>query len=157
MSLPERRRMADSIIEFIKRTVIGIIAATLSIGHAHTEAVPKYTQEDVNLLAEVIYHENWHTDKDHLAAYYTGAVVMNRVKSKDWPNTIESVLYQKNPRQYSTTGKFFTVELPEECYEMAEDILKNGTSDVPENIFFQAQFKQGKIWKEINGEIFCYG
>ena len=150
--------MADSIIEFIKRTVIGIIAATLSIGQAHTEAAPKYTQEDVNLLAEVIYHENWSTDPEHLAAYYTGAVVMNRVKSKDWPNTIESVLYQKNPRQYSTTGNFFTVKLPEECYEMAENILKNGTPDVPESVVFQAMRKQGKgTWKKVGTDYFCYG
>ena len=150
--------MIDNIIEFIKHSVIGIIAATLSIGQAHTEAAPKYTQEDINLLAEVIYHENWHTDKDHLAAYYTGAVVMNRVKSKDWPNTIESVLYQKNPRQYSTTGKFFTVELPEECYEMAERILRDGTDDVPKSVVFQAMRKQGKgTWKKVGTDYFCYG
>ena len=149
--------MADSIIEFIKRTVIGIIAATLSIGQAHTEAAPKYTQEDVNLLAEVIYHENWHTDKDHLAAYYTGAVVMNRVKSKDWPNSIEEVLYERG--QYSTTKYFFTEELPAEVYEMAERILRDGTDDVPENVVFQSmQSKLGRgHWKVINGEYFAYG
>ena len=155
-SRPERRTMADSIIEFIKRTVIGIIAATLSIGQAHTEAAPKYTQEDVNLLAEVIYHENWHTDKDHLAAYYTGAVVMNRVRSKDWPNTIESVLYQRG--QYSTTTLFYTIQLPDEVYEMAERILRDGTDDVPESVVFQAMRKQGKgTWKKVGTDYFCYG
>lgn len=154
MSLPERRRMADSIIEFIKRTVIGIIAATLSIGQAHTEAAPKYTQEDVNLLAEVIYHENWHTDKDHLAAYYTGAVVMNRVRSKDWPNSIESVLYQKG--QYSTTKYFFTEEIPAEVYEMAERILRDGTDDVPEGVIFQSMRPLGKVWKKVNTDYFCF-
>ena len=154
MSLPERRRMADSIIEFIKRTVIGIIAATLSIGQAHTEAAPKYTQEDVNLLAEVIYHENWHTDKDHLAAYYTGAVVMNRVHSDDWPNSIESVLYQKG--QYSTTKYFFTEEIPAEVYEMAERILRDGTDDVPEGVIFQSMRPLGKVWKKVNTDYFCF-
>ena len=156
MSLPERRRMADSIIEFIKRTVIGIIAATLSIGQAHTEAAPKYTQEDVNLLAEVIYHENWHTDKDHLAAYYTGAVIYNRWKSPNWPDTIKGVIYQKN--QYAVLSKLFTEKIPDECYQMAEDILKNGTPDVPANVVYQATFKQGSgDWiPPINGEHFCF-
>ena len=97
--------------------------------------------------------------KEHLAAYYTGAVVMNRVNSKYWPNTVKDVLYQKNPRQYSTTEKFFTKEIPEECYEMARDIYKNGTPDVPYNVVFQATFKQGRgDWIDpINGEHFCYG
>ena len=148
--------MADSIIEFIKRTVIGIIAATLSIGQPQAEAVPKYTQEDINLLAEVIYHENWHTDKDHLAAYYTGAVVMNRVKSKDWPDSIKGVLYQRG--QYSTTTLFYTIQIPDEVYEMAERILREGTDDVPESVVFQAMRKQGKgTWKKVGTDYFCYG
>ena len=150
MSLPERRTM----IETIKGVIAGIIALVLATSAA--ESRPAYTQEDINLLAEVIYHENWHTDKDHLAAYYTGAVVMNRVKSSDWPNTISGVLYQKG--QYSTTKYFYTVSLPQEVYEMAEGILKNGTDDVPENVVFQAMRKQGKgTWKKVGTDYFCYG
>ena len=113
-------------------------------------------QRDVELLAEVMYHENWHTDKEHLAAYYTGAVVMNRVYSKDWPNTVEKVLYQ--PGQYSTKGDFFTKEIPQECYDMARDILEHGTLDVPRNVVFQAMFIQGKgVWKQVKTDFFCYG
>ena len=117
----------------------------------------EHRQEEINLLAEVIYWENWHTDKEHLAAYYTGAVVMNRVKSKAWPNTVKDVLYQKNPIQYSTTSKFFTKEIPAECYEMARDIYKNGTPDVPANVIFQAMRPLGKTWKKVNTDYFCYG
>ena len=94
----------------------------------------EHRKEEINLLAEVIYHENWHTDKEHLAAYYTGAVVMNRVNSKAWPNTVKEVLYQRG--QYSTTKLFYTKEIPQECYDMARDIYKNGTPDVPENVIF---------------------
>ena len=117
----------------------------------------EHRQEEINLLAEIIYHENWHTDKEHMAAYYTGAVVMNRVNSKAWPNSVKEVLYQRG--QYSTTKLFYTVELPEECYEMARDIYKNGTPDVPYDVVFQATFKQGRgDWIDpINGEHFCYG
>lgn len=83
---------------------------------------------------------------------------MNRVKSKEFPNTVEGVIYQTKPcRQYAVTDKFFSKELPQEVYAMADDILLNGTPDVPENVLYQATFKQGKIWKSLNGEIFCYG
>ena len=127
--------------------VVGIIA----------ELYEKHMQRerDISLLAEVIYHENWHTDKEKLTARYTGAVVMNRVNSPEWPDSVEGVLYQKG--QYSTTKKFFTVQLPDECYDVARDIYVNGTPDVPKDVVFQATFKQGKIWKVINGEYFCYG
>lgn len=117
----------------------------------------KEYKDDRDLLAEVIYHENWHTDKEKKTARWTGAVVLNRVKSPKFPNTIREVLYQKNPTQYSTTKYFFTVELPQEVYDMATDLLMNGTPDVPENVLYQAQFEQGVVWKELNGEVFCYG
>lgn len=113
-------------------------------------------QDDINLLAEVIYHENWHTDKERKAAYYTGAVVMNRVKSKNWPNTVKEVVYQK--RQYAVVPKLYTEKIPDECYQMAKDIYRNGTPDVPANVVYQATFIQGSgDWIDpINGEHFCY-
>ena len=120
-------------------------------------AYMEHQRDEINLLAEVIYHENWHTDKEHLAAYYTGAVVMNRVNSSAWPDTVKDVLYQKG--QYSTTKLFYTKEIPQECYDMARDIYKNGTPDVPANVIFQSMQKglgRGH-WKVINGEYFAYG
>ena len=116
-----------------------------------------YTEKDVSLLAEAIYWENWYTDAEKETAFWTGAVILNRTKSNQFPNTIEEVLYQKHPIQYSTTKYFFTKELPKECYEMARKILAFGTPDVPENVLYQATFRQGKVWREKNGEIFCYG
>ena len=115
----------------------------------------EHRKEEVDLLAEVIYWENWHTDKEHLAAYYTGAVVMNRVKSSEWPDTVKAVLYQKG--QYSTTKYFYTKEIPPEVYDMAWDIYRNGTPEVPENVIFQAMRPLGKTWKKVNTDYFCYG
>lgn len=113
--------------------------------------------EDIKLLAECIYYENWHTDAEKITAYYTGAVVMNRVNSSEFPNSIKAVLYQTKPRQYSTTDMFFTKTIPHDCYVMALDIARNGTPDVPKTILYQARFAQGSgVWKIINGEYFCY-
>ena len=114
-------------------------------------------KKDIELLAEVIYWENWYTDKEHLAAYYTGAVVMNRVHSDKWPSTVHDVVYEKG--QYAVVNMLFTKELPAEVYDMAADIIRNGTPDVPYNVVYQATFKQGYgDWGDpINGEHFCYG
>lgn len=115
----------------------------------------KFEESEINLLAEIIYWENWYTDKDKLTARWTGGVVMNRVHSDSFPNTVYDVAYQKG--QYSTTKKFYTQELPEECYEMARNVYYNGVEGMPENVLFQATFVQGKVWKRLNGEVFCYG
>lgn len=113
-------------------------------------------EKDIRLVAEVIFWENWWTDPEKEAAYKTGAVVMNRVHGKNWPNTVHDVVYQKG--QYSTTKYFYTKEIPQECYEMARDIVLHGTPDVPANVVYQARFEQGSgVWGDpINGEYFCY-
>lgn len=126
-----------------------IIATTLLL------AYNGYTLQDVELVAQTIFWENWYTDAEKETAYWTGCVVKNRVLSDQFPNTVHDVIYQKG--QYSTTKYFFTKEVPEECYEMAKRILAFDTADVPKEILFQARFKQGKVWREKNGEIFCYG
>lgn len=134
------------------------VETMIRVHKAFMEKLLKYieqTKENIKLLAEVIYWENWWTDPEKEAAWLTGCVVLNRVNSEDWPNTIHDVLYQKG--QYSTTKYFFTKELPQECYDMAVDLLKNGTGDVPAGVVFQATFSQGKLYKKINGEYFCYG
>ena len=112
-------------------------------------------QTDIELLAEVMYHENWYTDPEHEAARLTGAVVLNRVKSEDWPDTIEKVLYQKG--QYSTTGKFYSKTIPDECYEMAANLIKYGTDDVPETVVYQSMRIQGSgVWRKVETDYFCY-
>ena len=123
--------------------------------YTESEGHQPYT-EDIELLANVMYFENWHTDKERLAAYYTGAVVMNRVRHKWFPNTIKAVLFQ--PGQYATTKKFFTKELPLECYQLAVKLLKEGTPEMPLNVIFQSTHKEfgSGVWKCINGEYFNY-
>ena len=120
-------------------------------------AYVNYKHESINLLAEVAFWENWHTDKEKLTALWTMGVVMNRVNSKQFPNTVKEVLYQRG--QYSTTKYFFTTEIPEECYEMARDVWENGVPEMPKNVLFQSQQPHlgNGHWKVLNGEYFAYG
>lgn len=140
-------------MDIVSRLVISIMTVTLLMANG-------YTMQDADLLSQVIYHENWHTDKNHEAAWLTGIVVKNRIeRDDDWlhlkgDKTVYDVVYAKG--QYSTIKDFYTVEIPNECRQMAIQILTS-KSDVPKDVIFQATFKQGKIYKIINGEYFCYG
>ncbi|MBO4520734.1 MAG: cell wall hydrolase [Alphaproteobacteria bacterium] len=112
-----------------------------------------FNHEDRDLLAEVMYHENYCNGYEVML--YTGSVVLNRVKHKWFPDTIKGVLYQKG--QYATTHKFFTKEIPAEVYDIALHLLLCG-SQAPDNVIFQSTHKEfgHGVWKCIKGEYFNY-
>ena len=119
-----------------------------------------YYPEDVELLAQVMFHENYSNGEKVMR--YTGAVVLNRVAKHYADGTVKGVLYQKG--QYSTVPKFFTKEIPHSVYLLALKLVKEGTSDVPKNVVYQAMFPQGSgIWDQFPAsynpdhiEYFCY-
>lgn len=112
-----------------------------------------YTKSNVILLAKLIQAENGGAKHDE-TLYLTGAVVMKRVKSKHYPNTIREVIYQKG--QYSTASRLDSVKPSTRALEIANDILVYGVDELPDNLVFQAMFEQGKeVYKKIDGEYFC--
>lgn len=110
-------------------------------------------ESDRELLAQVMYWENY--DNGVEAMLLTGSVVLNRVKSGEWGgDTIKKVIYAKG--QYSTTGYFYTKTIPDEVYSLAEKLLTEG-SMAPENVVYQAMFKQGSgVYKQVGTDYFCY-
>ena len=52
-----------------------------------------YSNSDVNLLARLIYGEA--RGESYVGQVAVGAVVMNRIKSASFPNTLSGVIYQK--------------------------------------------------------------
>ena len=120
--------------------------------------IPKYTQEELNLLARVIYSEagsDWITDEHQLAV---GSVVLNRIQSDKFPNTMYEVVYQKKPAiQYACTVNGMINKTPNErAIKNAEYLLTYG-STIPENVVWQSQSPQGNgTWRIIQGHYFCY-
>lgn len=57
-------------------------------------AKAKYTQEELRLLSSIIYCEAG--SESYNGKLAVGIVVMNRVKSRRYPNTVKSVIYQKS-------------------------------------------------------------
>ena len=53
---------------------------------------PNYSNSDINLLAHLIYGEA--RGESYTGQIAVGAVVMNRLKSSSFPNTISAVIYQ---------------------------------------------------------------
>lgn len=66
-----------------------------------TKPVIPYSSYELDLLARLITAEAG--DESYTAKVGVGAVVVNRVKSADFPNTITGVVYQKDDRFYQFT------------------------------------------------------
>jgi spore germination cell wall hydrolase CwlJ-like protein len=116
----------------------------------------RINQDDLLLLAKVIYAEA--AEGNLLDYQLVGNVVLNRVAASTFPNTIREVVYQGNGAQYACIkGNKFKGQPNQMALEVAESLLL-GERYCPENVVFQAQFKQGNgIYKKIGVHYYCYG
>lgn len=110
----------------------------------------RYTKRELLLLSKIIQAEagsSWLSDMHQLLV---GNVVLNRVNSKHFPNTIEEVIFQKG--QYSPTfdkERWHSIIPSERAIKNAR-LLLEGLRVAPPNVVFQAEFVQGrKIYKKI--------
>ena len=103
-----------------------------------------YTQEDVDLLARLIYCEMgcaWIPDEQQRNV---GSVVLNRIASPLYPNTLREVIYQ--PGQYSpaSSGWLETATPDERTIQNAKWLLENG-SILPAGVLGQSTVAQGAV------------
>ena len=113
------------------------------------------SNKDVLNLARIIQAENGGHEDDE-ALLLTGVVVLKRVKSKYYPDTIMGVISQNG--QYSTyaDGKFWN-EPSKRSMRIAKKLLStNIVHEYPDNLVFQAEFMQGRaVYKKLGYEYFC--
>lgn len=112
-------------------------------------------KKDILALARIIQAENG-GHKDDEALLLTGVVVMKRVKSDEYPDTIMGVISQRG--QYATyeDGTFWN-NPSKRSRRIARKILETDIADkYPDNLVFQAEFKQGSaVYKKLGYEYFC--
>ena len=113
------------------------------------------SNKDILSLARIIQAENGGHEDDE-ALLLTGVVVLKRVKSKHYPDTIMGVISQKG--QYSTyeDGKFWN-NPSKRSMRIAKKLLSTDIADdYPDNLVFQAEFEQGReVYKKLGYEYFC--
>lgn len=131
------------------------------------EKTPNYTYDELYCMATVIYNEAGGNECTDEHRELVGYVVLNRVNSSYYPNTIREVLEQPSQYQgFSRNGVNFakrssdTIEAKalERAWITAKKVLENRDNiPIPESVVFQAEFKQGsKVYKQIGNTYFCY-
>ncbi len=101
---------------------------------------------NLKLLAAIIFCEAGNQCYDGKVA--VGAVVLNRMESRRFPNTLEGVIYQRGQFTPAMTGKLARVlrngNIPSSCYEAAQDAL-NGVDPVNGALFFNTRSGNFKL------------
>lgn len=99
--------------------------------------------EDLYLLSKIIYAEAgsyWLSDEWKMCV---GEVVLNRVESVEFPDTIRDVLEQPG-QYYGKNSQYFNSLLPSErCVRAAVALLEGERILCDESVVFQANFRQG--------------
>lgn len=123
---------------------------------------PYIAYDDLVLLAQVIHTEAgsaWLPDEWRLAV---GEVVLNRVASPEFPDTLEEVVFQ--PGQYSAADRdWFASLIPfRSCLEAALRLLRGDRVLNDPGVVFQSGGKQGggvalELTDSVYGSVyFCY-
>ncbi len=128
-----------------------------------------YTSDDVDLLAKIMYAEEgvlykMYEDTDpedvEMVTKLCGSVVLHRLANEmGGATTIEEVLYNcsNGIEQYASQTKTKVEEgqdVPEIFFTWAEQLLQDGPLG-PNNLVFQAEFKQGEVYAQYWNQIFC--
>lgn len=110
--------------------------------------------EALELLARVIHCENSSEIDGEEACWYTGSVIINRINSGEFPNTLEGVIYEKN--QYDCLKSLYKENPTDIEYEVAAELLNSG-SILPEDVLYAAEFTQAKgVYDKIGNTYYCY-
>ena len=91
---------------------------TLYTGSVKSLNIP-CTDDNVNLLAQLIHHEAGNQCRDGKIA--VGEVVMNRIRSTEFPNNIYDVIYQ--PGQFAKSDEIESQKPSEDEIQIANDLI----------------------------------
>lgn len=113
------------------------------------------TDAEIDILARVISAEAGSEACTDEMRYYTGSVVLNRVASDKFPDSIYDVVYEAGQYQCVMNGMIDRTPT-EASVEIAKDLLWHG-SWLPEGVVFGAEFVQGSaVYAKLQNLYFCY-
>lgn len=113
-----------------------------------------WSNEDYEQLAHLIYAEAG--SQGDKCMIYVGSVLLNRVASSRYPDTIEECIHQY--KQYGVADYYMSLEPSEDAYLDAEYLLTNGPQ-LPEYVLYQhykVPVDDTTIYTTENGEVFSY-
>ena len=124
------------------------------------ETMISYTEADVELLARLMFAEEGvllqrqSIEDAELAHKLCGSVILHRTEMGYLgADSIEKTIYAKGQYADTTLQKLTTQEAPEIVKQWAKELLTDGPIG-PENMIYQSEFPQGKVYTQIDNQYF---
>ncbi len=111
---------ADGIVGKATYAALGMSDSYNALNQGGSSGTGGYSSSDLYLLAKAIYAEG--RGESYTGQVAIGAVIMNRVKSPSFPNTISGVIYQKGAFTAVADGQI-NLEPNETAYSAARDAM----------------------------------
>lgn len=134
----------------------------------HSDPLPDktYTDEELEILALIVYQEAGGDKVSDDTRRLVAQVFLNRVNDSRFPDNFYEVATAE--RQYGRlywTGIVWPdrassqveAHAVERAYKIAQEVLESDEPVCPEGVIFQAEFVQGDIYAEQDGMYFCFG
>ena len=112
------------------------------------------TEDEIDLLARLLTAEQGY-NADEMDYYMTGSVIVNRIKSEKFPNSLYEVVFQSGQYQ-CVSNNHINREYDDVAWEVAEELLEEGTT-IDERVTYQAEFEQGSgVYEKRGRTYYCY-
>ncbi len=132
---------------------------------SRSSSVNSFTEEEIYMLAQCVEAEAGHYQNHSNSQRYVAQVILNRLQSDKYPNTLKEVIYQKSGKipQFSVAyNGAMNREVTQETLANVREVLNNGT-DLPSNVlFFYSEGVKNNwvntrpIYKTVEGTVFAY-
>lgn len=111
------------------------------------------TENEFDLLCRLVYHESGNQCLDGQQA--VTEVILNRVYSDKFPNTLEEVVFQKNPTQFTAAKNLYKYTPTEETINLVREVLegKENILDIDYLFFARSPITQNEV-KQIEDHYF---
>ena len=136
--LEEREEVTVIQKEKIAKSSISVNNNTSMIVEIPLREKLSYTSEDLKWLSHIIHAES--RGEDRKGKILAAEVVLNRVKSEHFPDTVKEVVFQGNGIQFEPVinGTLY-LEASEESKDVAEGVLTEGIRYItPDILYFHA-------------------
>ena len=155
-STPIVHEPVENLVETVEESIV------------HSDPLPDktYTDEELEILALIVYQEAGGDRVSDDTRRLVAQVFLNRVNDSRFPDSFYEVataerqygrLYWTGivwPDRASSQAEAHAVE---RAYKIDQEVLESDEPVCPEGVIFQAEFVQGDIYAEQDGMYFCFG
>jgi len=116
----------------------------------------RWSYDDLEMLSKIIEAEagmNWFDDRIRMCV---GEVVLNRVDSPEFPNTIHEVIYQEGQYHHAEQGTLHEVMPTTKSISAALRLLNGERVINDKRVVFQSNYILGEIHQAIYDELLGY-